>query len=157
MIETTINLRKHVREALDRAVEMTGRPLSQIVMLVMKRELKNYRKLIRDEGSVSYQARCGDGIWRKTHIVVEQRDYEMFMDMRKLFKCSVSLLVSVAVVKHLDELVDAIIGGDYNEDADNYPFQSYVIAHRMAGDVPCWLIYWGMPEKKELKRLFQSS
>lgn len=157
MIETTLSLRKHVREALGRAVEITGSPMSRIVLLAMKREMKNYGAMAREGGRVRYQARCGDGGWRITHIAVEQRDYEMFMDMRKLFKCSVSLLVSLAVVKHLDDLVDAILGGNFDEEADNYPFQGYLIAHRMAGDIPCWMIYWGMPSKKELKRIFQTS
>jgi hypothetical protein len=157
MIDTTLNLRNHVREALDRAVKMTGRPLSQIVIFAMKRGLRNYGSMIRDGGRVRYQARGRDKNWKKTHIVIEQRDYEVFLDMRKLFKCSVSLLVSVTVDKHLDDLVEAILGGEYDEDADNYPFQSYVMAHRMAGDVPCWLIYWGMPPKKELRLLFQVS
>ena len=149
-VETTVNLAAGTRAALERASGLTGRAKSRLVADAMKRLMKGYGELVRDGRSVRYQERGSGREWRRLHVTIEFRDYEFFIDMRKFCRRSVSFLVSCAVDKHLDEIVEMLIGYVYNEEADNYPFLHYIIIHSTVPGAVCWTIYWGIPENQEI-------
>lgn len=150
MVETTVNLDAGSREALERASGLTGCAKSRLVADAMKRLMKGYGGLVRDGRSVKYQVRRGGREWRRLHVALEYRDYEFFIDMRKLCRRSVSFLVVCALNKHLDEIVELHIRNKYFEEADNYPFLHYIITHYVVPGAVCWTIYWGMPENPEI-------
>lgn len=156
-IETTINVRNDVRSAIDEASMSTGIARSRVVALVMRRLQKDYRALTRFCARMRYQERDEKKNWRTLHVCLAERDYEVFLDMRRFSRCSVSLLVACAVEKYMDKLIDLILGENNDGDTDNYLFQNYLIAQNIIDGVVCWHIYWGMPKKKELRRLFASS
>jgi hypothetical protein len=150
MVETTVNLAAGTRAALERASGLTGRAKSRLVADAMKRLMRGYGELVRDGRSVEYQERRGVLEWRRLHVSIEYRDYEFFIDMRKLCRRSVSFLVACAVDKYLDDIIEMLMGNGNSEESDNYPFLHYIIMHSVVPGAVCWTIYWGMPENPEI-------
>jgi len=144
-VETTVNMDSWIKVRLCRASEATGRSRSWIVVTVMKRLAKQSGTLFRDTGCVRYQAGGERSAWRRTHLSLYGRDYDLFLDMKKLFRGSVSLLVAYAIERYLDTIVERVLNGEFNEDTDNYPFQCYVITHETIDSAIVWKIYWGIP------------
>jgi len=153
MIETTINMLDNVREAVDDAAIATGRTRSGVVVSLVRKVLKDHGFMTRFDQRVQYQDRDETAVWRKTRVALAERDYEMFLDGRKFFKRSVSLLVALAVERYLDKLVEMLLSDDYDEDADNYPFPNYIIAKKMSGIVVGWHIFWGFPPLEDLTNI----
>lgn len=149
MIETTVNITKEMREAVRRAARLAGVTQSVLIAAVMKRLMMDHQRLVRDGRRVEYQ-KTGDSEWKRLHVAIEFRDYEFFIDMRKMCRRSVSFLVKIAVDKYLDEVIASINRDDYNEEADNYPFLHYILLYKTVPGAVCWTIYWGMPENQHL-------
>lgn len=145
-IETTVNLADGTRRNIVRAARESGISGSALIIRVMKHVLKEHASLVRDNRCVEYQPGSPKQDWRRMHVTLEGRDHEYFLDMRKLFKRSVSLLVAYGVEKYLDTVLRNLMDNDYNESADNYPFQSYAIVVKVIKRSICWKIYWGIPE-----------
>mgnify|MGYP006961679083 CR=1 FL=1 len=150
MIETTVNMSGAMRQEVVRAARMAGVPASALVVAVMKRLMREHRRLARDGRSVEYQKKSGREKWRRLHISIDFRDYEFFVDMRKVSRRSVSFLVVIALNKYLAEVLTALNRPDYNEEADNYPFLHYLLFSNSVPGAVCWTIYWGMPENLTL-------
>lgn len=149
-IDTTITITPGVRDAITEASGMTALHASSLAVACMKRLMKNYQRHVHLDGRVKYrrreQAPCN---WSRQHIRVSCREYEMFLDLRKVCKMSVSLLVDIAIREHLSEVLYDIMNTTGNC-ADNYPYQQYIIIGNSSENVVCWRIYWGFPEKLQL-------
>jgi len=146
-VATTVNIDPEVKLLLDRAAEVTGMSRSEVVVRVMRRAIRDFRRFVRYDRAVRYQEKNPPVARKKIHLSLIRRDYEYFLDSRKLFKCSVSWLVVFSVYEYLDEVIKTVLDEKYNEDADNYPFLNYLIMPEMVENVVCWKIYWGLPRK----------
>jgi hypothetical protein len=145
-VETTVNLAGAVRRRIECAARAGGIPASALIVRVMRLVMKEYAGLVRHHRCVEYQNRSRDEDWRCMHVSLEGRDHEYFLDMRKLFKRSVSLLVAFGVEKYLDGVLEKLLDDNYDEDADNYPFKSYAVVVKATKQSICWKIYWGIPD-----------
>jgi hypothetical protein len=146
MIETTAYLDRECIDLLAAMADDAGISRSKLVVLLLKRVMKDHAALVRYDCSVKYQERKPVIKRKRIHVGVELRDYEFFIDMRKLFKLSVSFLIAYAVKMHLEELLRKMSDPGYDEYADNYPYQHYFIIPEKVDSAICWKIYWGIPE-----------
>ena len=144
-IETTVNLDKIIKVRLCWASKATGRSRSWIVVAAMKQLAKQGGTLFRDTGCVRYQAGGAGSAWVRMHLSLYGRDYDLFLDMKKFFRGSVSLLVTYAIERYLDSIVERLLNEEFNEDTDNYPFQCYVIVQETIDSAIVWKTYWGIP------------
>ena len=145
MIGTTVYIRRDLAERVSAAARIADSTRTEIVVMLMKRVMKEHRRLVRCWRAVQYQEKDSGGRWCRMHISPCGRDYEFLIDSRKVFKRSVSLLLAMAVEKYLDE----ILIPDDNK-SDNYPFNNYIFMWEMIGDVVCWKFFWGMPHPPAL-------
>ncbi len=146
MIETTTYLDMECIGLLAGMADEAGVSRSKLVILLLKRVMKDHTALVCYDRAVRYQARKPVGARKRFHITVDLREYEFFIDMRKLFKLSVSFLITFAVRAHLDELVTKMADDKYDEYSDNYPYHHYLIIPEKVDSAICWKIYWGIPE-----------
>lgn len=137
----TLNMRKDIKRKLDDAVVISGKTRSELIVLVMRKALRDFRKLVTHGRNICYQEKAPQSAWCRQHVSIFSRDYEYFLDMRKFFKRSVSLLVSYAIENYLDEVCNDAT------DIDNYQFLQYAIVPQMVDTAICWKIYWGFPRK----------
>ncbi len=149
MVATTVNLPVDIKAKLEGAAAATGRSRSWLIANVVKQLVKRPGDMVRFSGGVQYQDEADEGSWRTVHVSFQERDYDLFVDSRKFCRRSVSLLVSIAIVRFLDLLVIRLLNGEYDEEADNYPLQSYAIVQEFVGKAICWKIFWGIPENPE--------
>ncbi len=146
-IATTLSMKDEIRRKLNNAAMISGRSRSELVVTLVRRAMCDFGRLVTHCKSVRYQDREAEGTWRRQHVRILAREYEYFLDSRKFFKLSVSLLVAYAIENYLDE----VLYGD--SDSDNYRFLQYAIVPKHVDTAICWQIYWGMPRKKSLLRL----
>jgi hypothetical protein len=96
---------------------------------------------------VKYQERQRPEEWLTFHLQVREDEYEYLLDLRKLCKMSVSLLLAYAVRKYLGRVLETI-------GTDNYQFKNYLIIRDIFNGVICWRLFWGFPP--HLDQLFIS-
>lgn len=141
-METTLNIHVTILKQITRAAESWGISCSEaITMLVKKVMSENYTTLSMGR-MVKYQQKDNPERWHTFHLNLREDDYEYFLDLRKLRKMSVSLILAYAVEKYLSKREKIIF-------TDNYRFVNYVIIKEMVDDVICWRFFWGYPPTLE--------
>jgi hypothetical protein len=91
---------------------------------------------------VQYQGRRSSPEWRVFHIQVREDMYEYWLDLRKLLKMSVSLILAHAVKKFLCKLMKI-------NSTDNYLCKNYIIIKEIIDSVIVWKFIWGYPPNLE--------
>jgi hypothetical protein len=150
-IETTLNVHQDVLSQLIETSMMTMRSMSSIMAMVLHRITVDSCIMSRSFKRIQYQKRDRENNWKTVHVVVDSATYEYFLDMRKVFKMSVSLLLAIAVSKYLKDIINDLCN---NKDTDNYLCRSYLISKKVIDGVSCFYIYWGIPGINHLKKLF---
>jgi len=149
-IETTINLDVKVIKRIQHCAVAAQKNQSYIIEYLMKKTMKYHQRLVRSDRRIEYQNKSPMMNWHKLHVTFTIRDYEYFLDMRKLCKKSFSYLVAYSVDRYLDDFLKSLNNKTkqiYN--TDNYQFLHYVIIKEMFDDVICWKIYWGLPRNPD--------
>jgi hypothetical protein len=142
-VDTTVVMNGEVRAALERASRSSGETVSALIVLAMKRTMAGRGGLARAFQRVEYQGRGRE--WRRRHVSVWARDYEFFIDMRKVFKRSVSLLIALSVEWHLEAILEEL-SKTGSKVTDNYLFQSYIMCEEIIDSCVCWKLFWGIPQ-----------
>lgn len=122
---------------LSRASQRTGQSMKYLISQVMYNYAKDHRKMQVEEGLVKYQASDRREKWKTLRIQLKRDDYELFTDMRKVMKRSVSYLVALAIKKYLDKIVGTIL-----KDSFNYTSLVHDAAGARVNDVKCWILIW---------------
>ena len=138
-IKTTINMQKSIDTIIHKTALSTGHSKNDIIILLLKKVMLDNRKRISIGKSVQYQDREDPEEWRTVHVRFNPDDYEYFIDLRKLLKMSVSLIIALAVEEFIHELNGKIQG-------DNYSFKYYYISMEVVEGIICWKLYWGKPK-----------
>ena len=150
-IETTLNVHQDILSQLFEASVITMKSMSSIIAMVLHRITVDNCVVSRSFKRVQYQERDRENDWKTVHVVVDSATYEYFLDMRKLFKMSVSLLLAIAVSKYLEDIINDLCN---NKNTDNYLCRNYIISKKVIDGVSCFYIYWGIPRIKHLKEFF---
>lgn len=137
-METTVNIHVAILNQIARAAESRGISRSEVIIFLIKKVMsENYKNLSMGR-MVKYQQKDNPDSWHVFHLNLREDDYEYFLDLRKLRKMSVSLILAYAVEKYLGKKGNKVF-------TDNYRFINYVIIKEMVDDVICWRFYWGYP------------
>jgi hypothetical protein len=152
MIRTTINISDKTLEKLKNATSKLDVPIENIIKLVMTiihRDNKSDDRYVKLFSRIEYQGRDSEIIWSCMHITLTPQEYEHFIDMRKMFKMSVSHIIAFAVLKYLKILLKKyyktifedknhqIYFSIYNFYIDFYKgVKSYIISSEMPQESP---------------------
>ncbi len=146
MIKTTICLETSVRERLEKAASRTGMSSNRIIRLITREAMESMISRTSSFKRLQYRGRMGKGSWRRFHIALDEREYELLHDVRKFFKMSFSLFLHLAIEMLLDRLLEGFQGKENWR--DNYLFTCYSIVRTLTGKGQiCWLLYWGLPDE----------
>lgn len=139
-METTLNVHTDVfkmvfKEARSRKISCS----SLIVELLLMVMAENERPIVIGR-PVKYQKRHKSEDWHTFHLQLREDEYEYLLDLRKLLKMSVSLILAYAVEKFL-------VNQNSDESADNnrYLYRNYVVIREYIGNIPSWRLIWGYP------------
>jgi hypothetical protein len=131
MIHTTIRMRVHLQKRIRLASLRSGISSKIILVSLAKkviRESSGRRFCLRP---VRYQRRCADEGWRTIHLSLPEEVYQKCVDLRGLFKFSVSWFFSRAVELFLDDVM-RMLEGSGNSD-NNQEFYHIRITRLIAG------------------------
>ncbi len=137
-METTINIHYDVLEKITRAANVYGISRSGIIMLIIREMMSSIPDTVRMGKMVRYQSSSGPDTWHTFHIQVRMDEYEYLLDLRKLFKMSVSLIIAYAAERYIKKLMRT-------KGTDNYQFNNYVVIREVVDNIICWRLYWGYP------------
>lgn len=142
-IETTINIHADSLYLLNQASRRTALSRSKIICLLMNKiVIGNLNILIKSFTRIAYQKRDEKENWYRFHITLTPGEYEHLLDMRKVFKMSVSFILCFAIKEYLNEILSELeIGSNIT---DNYRLNNYVCTNKTVDGIICWLFYWGI-------------
>jgi hypothetical protein len=150
MLATSINVHIRTLSALSRAAQAMGVSRRDVVVRLLMRIMHDVDMYQSGCRTVRYQPDDEKGKWRCFPLKFKPDENEFFADLRKVCKCSVSLLVAMAVDRYLDELLTKSAGKiEYNYNI----FRNYFIKKVIIDGIICWQIYWGTPKNHSRPRL----
>ena len=144
MVATTLNIHVDILTKITHAALKLRKSRKEIIILLLKRMMKDQRVLGGGFSTVKYQEDDEKEYWRTFHIRFREDDNEFFVDLRKISKFSVSCLLAIAVKRYLGTLIEDLKNGN----VDNYSsFKNYVLRRDVVDGIISWHFYWGYPEK----------
>ena len=138
-VETTILIKKEVLDEVNRASVKTGMSRSEVISVLLERIMNDYKDMTKLGKRVKYQPREDVKDRHCFHVCFKENDYEYFLDLRKLFKLSLSYLLAISVKRYLRSIIN-------EECTDNYRFSNYVLTAEIINGVISWRLLWGYPE-----------
>ena len=122
---------------LAKASWRTGLSMHDLIVQVMYNYVKKHKRVRLTRGTVRYQNVNKRENWRLFRVSLLEEEYELFTDMRKVLKKSVSLLVALAVKKYLGGIVSNILKHLFN-----YTFLIRDSFGIRIGDLKKWIFKW---------------
>jgi hypothetical protein len=137
-METTLNIRADILEQITRAANSNSISCSEMIALLILQVTADIANPGRIGMMVQYQGRRSSQDWHVFHVQVREDMYEYWLDLRKLLKMSVSLILAYAVKKFLCKLMKI-------NSTDNYLCKNYIIIKEVIDSVIVWKFIWGYP------------
>lgn len=145
MAATTLNMHRAVLLKVSKAAAHRNVSRRSLIIDLLMRVLREHDSFMGRAALVKYQPDDADGNWHRFHIRFKQEEYEFFLDLRKICKCSVSLLLALAVDRYLCEHASVESVG-----VDKYIyFNKYILERGVLEGYICWHIYWGYEKNKQ--------
>jgi hypothetical protein len=148
MIATTINIHISTMTALSRAAIKLNVTRREIIVRLLMRVMRDCDDYRREFSTVRYQSDDRERRWHCFSIKFKNDENEFFTDLRKLCKCSISLLVAIAVKRYLKQMIVEIEKGVHKY----APFRYYLLQQVVVNGIICWQLYWGNPRKRKQPR-----
>jgi hypothetical protein len=145
MIKTTICLETTARERLEKASSRTGLSSNSIIRLITREAVGEMIGRTSAFKRLQYRGKMGKDAWRRFHIALDEKEYELLHDVRKFFKMSFSLFLHLAIEMFLDSLIGRLTKREGG--SDNYLFTCYSMVRTLTlqGQI-FWKVYWGLPD-----------
>jgi hypothetical protein len=145
-METTININTDILAAITLAARVKGITRSDMIVLLLKEVMNELTGPVRYGKLICYQDRSLPETWHRFHLYLREDDYEFLLDLRKLFKMSVSCILAYAVRKYIKTI-----------NTDNNRYRNYVIVKNSRNGIIFWTLIWGYPQDIETYLPPQSS
>jgi predicted small secreted protein len=142
-IYTTVNLDLSLLQELSATAGRIKISKSELVSRLIIMFMKKNNMKIRMFQRVIYQERKLESSWHRLHINIKPQVYEYCLDLRKLYKMSVSNIIAYALKNFLFGVEADIKTGR----TDNYCL-SYVFYLNVNNDVFSFTLFWDLPDKK---------
>ncbi len=137
-METTLNIHVDIYKRIVDDAARKGLSCSELIVYLLKKVMDDMPNPSSLGKMVQYQKRSTSNEWHTLHVSLREDDYEYFLDLRKLMKMSVSMILACAVKKYLQRLLNEKI-------TDNYQFKNYILAKMVIDNIVCWKLIWGYP------------
>lgn len=147
-IKTTANIHKGIMSRLNHASNILHISRITIIRILIK-EYSEHNNRVMIFSPVKYQKRDNSSNWHKFHLSLREDEYEYSNDFRKVYKKSLSLIISEAVRKYLSLIImkmkNTIIGN-----IDSYHLKNYIFLQRKNDGIVYRTYFWGLPDTKTL-------
>jgi len=124
---------------LSNAATRTGATMQVLIIQMMYKYAMDYTKMQIEQRTVQYQPMIIKGSGKIFRIALPEKDYELFTDMRKVMKKSVSYLIALAIEKYLDIIVSKIL-----KQLFNYTYLIHDSAGEKVENLTKWHLIWNL-------------
>ncbi len=145
-METTLNIHTDIFRQIAKAARSNNITCSEMILYLIKKTARDISNPGRIGRLVQYQDRARPKEWRVFHVRVREDMYEYWLDLRKLLKMSVSLILAQAVKRYLNKPIKI-------NSTDNNLCKNYIILKKIVDSVVVWKFVWGFP--RNLTKLFR--
>lgn len=139
--ETTTCISKKNRELLNYYADIFGISVTDFIT-----SLIHYAALCKKQDPKTFKGiryrKRRQREWERIHLYVRYNEYEFLLDMRKMWKMSVALLIEYCIENVLDEFVRRLSEED---DTYSYRFKSYTFKFEEVYGFQSYQIIWGLP------------
>lgn len=139
--ETTTCISLAHRNILEHYAKRCDLPLSKLIVSMINYAALHEKKKNRPFRHIQYRERHTT-TWKRVHLCLSYHEYEFLLDMKKLWKMSVALLVAYCVENVLIEFVEALLKEEHNY---SYRFMHYTFDFNKVCDMPAYRCIWGVP------------
>ncbi len=143
-METTLYINADILEKINYAARIRRTSRSDMIVMLLREVMNDMPDPAGAGKMVQYQKKGKAEDWYRFHVNLRMDEYEYFLDVRRLLKMSVSLILAYAVNKYLKQLMNTI-------NTDNYQHKNYILAKTVIDNIVCWKLIWGFPPN--LKKL----
>ncbi len=137
MIKSSVNINIEKLSLLENFSKVNELSVNDVVVLLMRKILKDGNYNVKKFSAVKYQDIDPDKNWDTLTVFFEDVDYELFTDMRKFFKFSVSFLLAKAIDLFLDKILSEI-----KEILLNYEVSDWDLRRDDMKTGGIWTIFW---------------
>ncbi len=137
-MKTTVHIHSAILFKILEASRLNEMTRSEIILKLMNNVIRDISKPIIGGKMVKYQERRKPNDWHTVHLELREDEYEYLLDLRRLLKLSVSLILANAVDKYLMK-VEKII------QSDKYLMRNYVLIQEINNGTLHWRHIWGFP------------
>jgi len=140
-METTLKIDLEIMEKITLAAKSKKISRTELIIILLNKVMDSTVEPYFLGKMVKYQKRRNRDEWHRFHIKLKLDEYEFFLDLRKLLKMSVSLILAYAVDKYLQLIL--------RKATDNYLHKNYLMIRESIDGIKCWKLYWGYPPSIE--------
>ena len=137
MIKSSVNINIGKLSLIENFSEVNDLSVNEVVVLLLRKILKDGKYSAKKFRAVKYQEVDPDKNWDTLTVYFEDVDYELFTDMRKFFKESVSFLLAKAIDLFLTTILFEV-----EEILLNYENSDWDICRNDIETGGIWTIMW---------------
>lgn len=145
-VQTSFHINISNFSKLVRASHRTGKSMIALITEMMYQYARDYHSNEIPKRTVKYQDRDIEEHWKIYRVALDPDDYDLFTDMRKVMKKSVSFIIALAIKKYLDKIVNQLLARSIN-----YTRLLYFAGGVTFNDIKYWILRWKIYEEKPPK------
>ncbi len=150
-IDTTIYVKRVVIDRIDAIAKKYSVSRSKLVSLLLISMMQGKNTDKNRFSRVKYQKRDKNANWKRPHVMLEPDLYEKSLDMRKLYKMSVSHIVTVAYKKYFDAVILELKNGEITDKNR----KNYVCIGKRDGHLFSYTVFWDYPPEEKLMKYLE--
>lgn len=139
--ETTTCITAEHHELLNYYADIVGLSVSDLITSLIHYAVLCKKKNPRTFKSIQYRKRNSKE-WERIHLYIRYNEYEFLLDMKKMWKMSVALLIEYCIENVLDEFIRVLMRED---DTYSYRFTNYTFKFQKVHGFQSYQIIWGLP------------
>ncbi len=139
--ETTTCITDEHHEILSNYADMFGLTVSDLITSLIHYAVLCEKKNLKTFKSIQYRKR-NKKKWKRLHLYLRYNEYEFLLDMKKMWKMSVALLIEYCIENVLNEFVKVLLRED---DTYSYRFTCYTFKFEKLHGFHSYRIIWGLP------------
>jgi hypothetical protein len=121
-----------------------------IIRFLLKQFLDDNKKMKIFQSPVKYQARDDNENWSTFHITLNEDEYELCLDLRKVYKMSLSLIIAFAIKKYLKKIITMLNTETLERITDKYLYRNYAFSFSIVKGIKHIKIQWGISNLNDL-------
>jgi hypothetical protein len=139
-IISTINFVTQRLDYLKEQAQNHDIPYKKLIKLCIVKYIENFKKNSFKNHALKYQEDSTD--WTKVHFKMLPDEYDVYFDLKKVSRCSFSLIVAIAI----DTYLDSVLNGNQEF---SYPITEYIKICINENNYPIYVFCWKKTEKYE--------